>query len=223
MENEHDNRLQQLVLDELDWDPTVHAADIGVSVHDGVVTLNGHVTTFAEKRAAEEAAQRVAGVEAVAEEIDVRMAGDDRPTDSELADAVVHAIKWHVYLPEKKLRVKVEEGVVTLQGEVEWKYQIGKAVDAVRAIRGVRGIINLIQVRPRLTPDDIKDRIKRALERSAAQDIGTIDVKVNGHEILLSGTTRSWQEREDALRAASSAPGVTSVVNDITIRPRVPA
>lgn len=221
MEYDNDIRLQKLVLDELDWDPSVNAADIGVSVRDSVVTLNGHVASFAEKRAAEEAALRVTGVAAVAEEIEVRLPGSDRLTDAEVAEAVVNAIKWHVYLPEGKLRVKVEEGVVTLYGEVDWKYQVGKAVDAVRSIRGVKGLINLIEVRPALKPHDIKRRIQRALERSALQEANNIEVTVHGHEVVLRGTAATWQEREDALRAASSAPGVTSVINEISIRSRV--
>ena len=221
MENRSDLNLQQLVLDELDWEPSVNAAEIGVTVKSGVVTLTGTVTSFAEKRAAEEAVLRVRGVKAVAEEIDVRLPGSSKRSDSDIAQAAVNAMKWNVYLPDEAIKVKVEDGIVTLSGEVEWYYQREKAVDAVRPLIGVRGIVNLVKVRPRSTSGDIRERIRKALLRTASEDADAVHVTVHAGEVTLSGSVRTMQEREDAVRSAWAAPGVTKVINEIKLKPLV--
>lgn len=217
--NRADILLQQDVMDELDWEPSVNAADIGVTVKDGVVTLTGHVPSYAEKRAAEQAALRVSGVKAVAEEVEVRLPSSQKRTDADIAKAVLDAIKWNVYLPEKTLKVKVEEGVVTLEGDVVWQYQRDKALEVVRPLAGVRSIINLIKVKPHITPLGIKDRIYKALERTAEEEAARIMVEVDGGEVTLSGDVRTNVERQDAVRAAWSAPGVTKVINHIRVTP----
>lgn len=221
MENRSDINLQQLVLDELDWEPSVNAAEIGVSVKSGVVTLRGTVSSFAEKRAAEEAILRVRGVKAVAEEIDVRLPGSSKRSDSDIAQAALNAMKWNVYLPDEAIKIKVEDGIVTLSGEVEWHYQREKAIDAVRPLIGVRGIVNLVKVRPRPTSGDIRERIRKALLRTASKDADAVHVKVHGGEVTLSGSVRTMQEREDAVRSAWAAPGVTKVINEIELKPLV--
>ena len=219
MKEKNDLNLQEQVIEELDWEPSVNAAEIGVTVKDGIVTLSGYVKSYADKRAAEEAAQRVSGVKAVAEEIEVRLPGASKRVDADIAKAAVDAIRWHVYLPEDKLKVKVEDGVVTLDGNVEWQFQKEKAVDVVRHLTGVRGVVNLIKVHPRITAGDIRARIHKALERTAMEDSESVKVSVYESEVVLTGQVRTWKEREDAVRSAWSAPGVTKVVNNIKISP----
>lgn len=217
MKNERDDiTLQRAIIDELDWEPSVNAAGIGVMVKEGVVILAGYVPSYAQKRAAEQAVLRVPGVKAVVEEIEVHLPSAQKRTDVDIAKAVVDAIKWHVHLPQT-LKVKVESGWVTLEGEVEWQYQRTKAFDAVHNLTGVEGILNLIKVKPRLTPAGIKEKIQKALERAAKEDVDGIKVDVEGSEVTLSGSVRTWVERADAARAAWSAPGVTEVTNNIEI------
>ena len=210
--------LQQDVIDELDWEPRVDAANVGVTVKDGIVTLSGYLPSYAEKRAAEQAAQRVSGVKAVAEEIEVRLPSSKKRTDADIARAVVDAIRWHVYLPEDQLKVKVEDGIVTLDGEVEWKYQKDKTLEAVRPLTGVTGVINRVKVKPHVTPVQIKEKIRRALERTADEEAKRITVEVDGGAVTLGGIVRTWTEWDDAVRAAWSAPGVTKVTNQIKIK-----
>lgn len=213
--------IQKDVLEELDWEPSIDAEDIGVTVREGVVTLIGTVDTYAEKLEAEKAAFRIKGVQAVANDLEVKLAKTGRKTDTDIAAAAVQAIKWNVFVPDDRIRVTVENGWVTLQGEVPWQYQRDRALKAVRNLTGVRGVDNLLKVKPVLTPANVEGRIRSALERMALEDAGSIHVSVEGGDVTLTGTVRSFAERDEAERAAWAAPGVKQVHDRIKIRSMV--
>lgn len=212
-----DDQLQQAVLDQLRWEPSVRAAHIGVSVNGGVVTLAGHVETFAEKQAAEAAAASVRGVKAVVEEIEVRLPFEAVRTDEEIAAAVIERLAWDVSVPADAVKAKVQEGWVTLSGEVQWQYQRAAAADDVRRLAGVRGVSNQITIQSVVNAGILSDDIVHALHRSWFFDPLTITVKVEGSEVRLGGTVRTLHERQVAAATAWSAPGVTDVRNDIRI------
>jgi osmotically-inducible protein OsmY len=206
-----DSEIERDVREELKWDPDLDASDIAVSVKNGVVTLAGFVKSFTGKYEAEAAAKRVAGVTAVANDIEVRMPSVDERPDPEIARDAVAAIKSQLPISSEHIKIVVKDGWVTLEGQVEWQYQRQTAEVAVRRIKGVKGVSNLIQLKPRARPDEIKKKIEEAFKRSAEVDANRIMVETNGSEVILKGTVRSWVEREEAERVAWSAPGVTKV------------
>ena len=212
-----DSKLQQDVMEELRWEPFLNASAIGVAVKNGIVTLSGQVDSYPKKLLAEKAARRVAGVKAVAEDIQVGISSADHKTDAEIAEAVLNALQWHAAVRDERIKIKVEDGNIRLEGEVEWDYERSNAKNAIENLTGVRSVTNLISVRPRITPSDIQQKINEAFLRSATIDAGKITTEVVGSKVILRGTVRSFAERDDAEIAAWNAPGVTSVESKLAI------
>jgi osmotically-inducible protein OsmY len=214
-----DEQIQIDVLEELKWDTRVRPNEIGVAVKDSIVTLTGWVDSYLKKMAAEEAAHRVPGVKAVANDIEVRLPGFAERTDTDLASAVLNALRWDAAIPTGKVDVTVSQGWVTLKGEVEYAFQKRDAERAVRRLSGVKGVSNLITVKPQVFPSDLKQQIERALVRNAETDARNITIEVEGSKVILRGTVRSYAEKQAAEDTAWSAPGVTEVENRIVISP----
>jgi osmotically-inducible protein OsmY len=212
-----DSDIKRDVEDELRWDPDIDATDIGVAVHNGVVTLTGFVRSYAQKTEAESAAKRLAGVVGLANDIEVRLPSIDQRPDPDIARDAVAALKSELPYSSEKLKVVVKNGWLTLEGMAEWNYVRERAQSAVRRIRGVTGVSNSIALKPTVAPYEIRRKIEDAFRRSAELDASRVTVEANGSEVVLRGRVRSWAERQEAERAAWAAPGVTNVDNRITI------
>jgi osmotically-inducible protein OsmY len=212
-----DMQIQRDVMDELKFEPFLNASEIGVAVKEGVVTLSGRVDSYAKKLSAEKAAKKVVGVKAVAEDIQVGISPLSKKTDAEIAESIIHNLKWNTAVQDEKIKIKVENGNVTMEGEVEWEYQRSSAQRSIENLTGVHAVHNLVVVKPKVTDTDIKEKIKAAFHRSATIDSGRVFVDVTGSLVTLHGVVRSFAEKDDAEKAAWSAPGVTAVESRLEI------
>lgn len=212
-----DMTLKRDVEAELGWDPAIHANAIGVAAKDGVVTLSGHIDTLAEKRAIEKALRRVQGVRAIALELDVLLSPEHRRSDTDIAAFAEQALKWNTMVPADRIRLVVDKGRVTLQGEVEWNYQRTAAESAVRRQTGVVGITNEIVIRPKVNAANLQTQIAQAMRRQVEREIDHIKVEIDGSKVTLRGTVNSWHERDAAQGVAWSAPGVATVINELRV------
>ena len=213
----NDKQLQQSVMDELAWDPSVTSAHIGVTAREGVVTLSGHVPSYWEKRSAEAAASRVKGVKAVIEEIEVQLSGDNMWTDEKICARALDNLASDSSVPKDQIKLEVEKGWVTLTGEVDWNYQRSAAVCDVNRMNGVVGITNEIKIKPRVQAHEVREKIEKALERVAPFDAADISIKTDSGKVILSGNVRNWYERDLVENAAWSVPGVTQVLDKIEL------
>jgi len=214
-----DTQLQRDVMDELEFEPSVDASNIGVSAKAGIVTLTGKVGNYAEKYAASEATERVIGVKAVTDELQVDLPSFHKRDDQDIAQAALNALEWDVSVPKDAIKVKVDQGWITLEGKVDYKFQQTAAEDAVQNLTGVTGVSNLISIKSATALSDVKLKIENALKRAAELDGEDIDVEVDGHKVTLKGNVNSWAERDEAERAAWSAPGVWDVDDQLEIAP----
>ena len=212
-----DSEIKRDVEAELKWDPDIDPTDIGVTVRSGVVTLTGFVRNYSAKYQAEADVKRVSGVVAVANDLKVQLPSDGRRPDPEIARDAVAALKAELPYSSANMKVIVKDGWLSLEGTAEWNYQRTRAEEAVQRIKGIRGVSNLIQLKPRVAPSEVKSKIEEAFRRNAEVDAQNITVEANGTEVILKGTVRSWAERQEAERVAWRAPGVTKVENRITI------
>jgi osmotically-inducible protein OsmY len=219
VKTDNDTKLQHNVLAELEWDPSIEASKIGVAAKDGVVTLTGSVSSYGDKMIAERVAKRVYGVKALANDLEIKLLGSATRTDTDIASAAVSALKWHARVPDDRIKVTVRHGWITLEGDVEWWYQKDAAEGAVRNLMGAKGITNDVKVKTRVKPAEVKDKIEAAFKRSAEIDARRVSVEAHGSTVVLSGSVRSWEEREQAQHAAWAAPGVTMLENHITVSP----
>jgi osmotically-inducible protein OsmY len=213
----NDLELKKSVESELNWEPSINPAEIGVAAKDGIVTLTGRIPSYWEKVTAERAAMRVAGVKAVVNQLEVRLPSSSERTDEDIARAALDALKWSVLIPADHIKVKVSKGWVTLEGIVDWQFQKTAAEKAVRKLFGVLGVTNFVEVKASVSKSEVKAAIESALKRSAEVDANQIKVETDGDKVILRGSVRSWYEREEAERAAWRAPGVRSVDNRILI------
>jgi len=216
-----DSEIQRDIEDELRWDPSLENDDVAVSVRDGVVTLAGYVKSYLDKWHAERVASRVKGVKAIANDLTVKLPSSSDRADPDIARAALDALKWNIAVPHDRIKLKVDKGWVTLEGDVDWSFQRDAAERAVRSLTGVKGVSNLVTIKARPTPQDVKQKIKEALERGAQFDADRIMVDVDGNKAILRGTVRSYAERRDAERAARNAPGITEVENKLTVDPSI--
>lgn len=214
-----DSELRTSVTAELSWDPSIRDEDIATAVKDGVVTLAGSIDTYAQRYAAERAVERVNGVRAIVNDLTVKLQMER--SDADLAHAAVNALRWNIQVPDERIKVKVANGWLTIEGEVDRYFEKEAAERAVRYLMGVKGVNNLITLRAMPTPADVKQRIRASLKRQAEFDADQVTVETSGSRVTLRGTTRSVAERRDTERAAWNAPGVTRVDNNITVSPLI--
>ena len=212
-----DSQLQQDVLAEFNWEPSVTAGHIGVTANHGVITLSGHVSSYAQKHAAETAARRVKGVKAVAEEIEVRLSFDTKRSDEDIAAAVISRLAWNVSVPKDAIKVGVEKGWVTLTGQVDWWYQRDAIEQDIRPLLGVTGVSNQTTIKPQVNTAHLRTEIEHALNRSWFSSPDDVHVRAEGGKIILTGTVQSPYDRQIAAQTAWSAPGATNVENDIAV------
>ena len=213
-----DSEIQKDVMNELNWEPFFKASEIGVAVKNGVVTLSGTVDSYLRKTTAERVAKRVAGVKAVAEDIEIKYPSDLQKNDTEIAEAILNALKWNSAVTEDKIKVKVENGIVTLDGQLEWEFQKGVVVSEIERLLGVKRFINNISLKNIAPLTDLKQKIRSAFERSATIDADKISLEASGSKVTLKGEVRSWKERADAEMAVWSAPGVYQVDNQLSVK-----
>jgi osmotically-inducible protein OsmY len=214
-----DSQLHEYIQDALEWEPSIDAADIGVSADDGVVTLRGEVKSYSERAAAERVTLGVYGVRAVANELEIRLPDGQHRTDTAIAQSVLSALKWNSQLPGERITATVSNGLVTLNGRVDWQFQRSTAENVVRDLVGVRGVVNNISVEPRVSVEDVKTKIEAALKRSAEVDARRINVAVSDGKVTLTGNVHAFFERDEARRAAWSAPGVKNVEDRLIVVP----
>lgn len=212
-----DLQIQKDVMDELKWQPVLEAAEIGVAVKHGIVTLSGQVDSYLKKQVAEKTVRKVDGVKAVAEDIIVGVLPHNKKTDAEIAQAVLNALQWHSGVQDQKIKINVEDGIVRLEGEAEWEYQRSNAKSAIEHLQGVRAVINAIVLKPGIMAADVKQQINAAFRRNAVIDAATINVTIINSKVVLNGTVRSFAEKQDAEKAVWNAPGVSSVENNLEI------
>lgn len=216
--NKTDAELNRDVLAELKWDPSIREEEIAVAVKDGVVTLGGSVESYAQKRAAERAVERVSGVHAVAEGLEIKLPSIWARSDTEIAHQAADALNWNVEVPRDRVKAKVENGWITLEGDVDWQYQRKASERAVRSLTGVKGVVNLLAISSRVSTYDVSQRINEALRRRAKLDADKIKVEAKDGTVTLKGTVHSWAERAEAESAAWGAMGVTRVDDRLTVR-----
>ena len=214
----NDKDLRSDVVAELDWEPSIHAQDVGVSVLDGIVTLTGNVPSYSEKWAAEKAVKRVSGVRGVAEELKVNLSADHQRNDTDIAKSLANALDWNVSVPSGKVKTTVENGWVTLSGDVEWNYQSDAAYKAIRYLFGVKGVTNQIKIKSlSVSTTVVRSKIEDALKRGMTTESDGIKIEASGGKVTLHGKVHSWDEHDEVTRAAWSAPGVNMVENDLVV------
>lgn len=212
-----DDKLQKDVIDELSWDPIINATEIGVAVKNGIVTLTGTVSNYAKKVAVEKAVKRVRGVKAIALDIDIKLSSLEIRTDTEIAENILNALLLNTAIPDERIKTKVDNGWVFLEGDVNWQYQKTAAINAVKYLPGVKGVTDLIKIKPNVSTGLIKENIRKALERNADIEANNIDIETVGNTIVLKGPVGSWKERTAIEDAAWATPGVFDVEDKLYI------